>query len=90
MRNQKFKAIESYIDEVEDDDNVDHPEHYTQGDVECFDALKSALDESELRGYLKGNILKYVWREQHKNGLEDLKKAAWYLEQLIEFAGDDE
>lgn len=62
---------------------VSNPAHYTQGKVECIEALRSALSDSEYRGFLKGNILKYIWREQHKNGIQDLKKAQWYLSELI-------
>jgi hypothetical protein len=60
-------------------DAVNHPPHYTQGGIECIDAIKAALTPEEWRGYCKGNALKYVWRERHKGGDESLQKAAWYL-----------
>lgn len=63
-------------------DSVNHPAHYTQGGIECIDAIKAALTEEEFRGYCKGNALKYVWRERHKGGVESLAKAAWYLDRL--------
>ena len=66
------------------DDLIDHPEHYTAGHIECIDAIQSALTEEEFRGYCKGNILKYVWRERHKAGVESLEKAEWYLNRLIQ------
>jgi hypothetical protein len=59
--------------------SINHPRHYTEGEVECIEAIKSALTEEEWVGYLKGNIFKYVWRERHKGGVESLKKARWYL-----------
>ena len=59
-----------------------NPSHYKQGDVECIDAIKSATGDG-FTGYLTGNVLKYVWRWKLKNGIEDLKKARWYLERLI-------
>ena len=59
--------------------NVDHPDHYNNGQVECIDAIAAALSPDELRGFVIGNAIKYCWRSQHKNGLEDLKKAQWYL-----------
>ena len=62
---------------------VDKPTHYTSGAVECIDAIRSALTPDEFRGYLKGNIMKYVWRERLKNQDQDLQKAAKYLEWLI-------
>ena len=64
-------------------DQVDQPEHYRQGEIECIDAIQAALTPDEFRGYCKGNILKYVWRERHKGSLESLKKARWYLDRLI-------
>jgi Protein of unknwon function (DUF3310) len=65
-------------------DAVNHPPHYTQGGVECIVAIQAALSPAEFRGYCKGNALKYVWREQHKAGIESLQKAQWYLNKLIE------
>lgn len=67
------------------DDNVNHPLHYTNGDIECIDAIKASMTTSEFYGYLKGNVIKYLWRYQLKdNPIQDLKKAQWYLERLIE------
>jgi hypothetical protein len=65
-------------------DMVNHPSHYTVGDIECIDAIKAALTEEEFRGYCKGNALKYIWREKHKGGDESMKKAEWYLNKLTE------
>ena len=61
-------------------DTVTAPTHYTSGAIECIDAIRSALTEEEFRGYCKGNVLKYTWRERMKGGNEDLKKAKQYLE----------
>jgi hypothetical protein len=63
-------------------DMVNHPSHYTAGDIECIDAIKAALTEEEFRGYCKGNALKYIWREKHKGGDESMKKAEWHLNKL--------
>lgn len=68
----------------EQNDPVNHPAHYTQGGIECIDAIEAActgLDGQE--GYLVGQVIKYIWRWKHKNGLQDLEKAKWYLERLI-------
>jgi len=64
-------------------DDVNNPEHYTRGGIECIDAIKSALTPEEFRGFLKGNILKYTWRERHKGGMQSLQKAQWYLNKLL-------
>tara|TARA_R100000365_G_C2705896_1_gene42871 strand:+ start:53 stop:409 length:357 start_codon:yes stop_codon:yes gene_type:complete len=65
-----------------DQDNVNCPLHYNQTDIECIDAIEAATDEG-FAYYLQGNILKYLWRYRYKNGIEDLKKAEWYLQKLI-------
>jgi hypothetical protein len=62
---------------------VNHPLHYTDGEIECIEAIEAQLTPEEYRGYLKGNVAKYVWREKHKGGIESLKKAQWYLNRLI-------
>jgi hypothetical protein len=64
-------------------DPVNQPEHYRQGEIECIDAIAAALTPDEFRGYCKGNVLKYVWRERHKGNAQSLKKARWYLDRLI-------
>ncbi len=63
-------------------DMVNHPPHYTQGGIECIEAIRAALTPEEFRGFCKGNAIKYVWRELHKGGDESLEKSAWYLRQL--------
>ena len=63
-------------------DAVNHPNHYTNGDVECIDAIKSALGPELFCGYLWGNSLKYLWRWMHKNLDEDLEKCKWYINRL--------
>ena len=65
-------------------DQVNHPEHYAAGKIECIDAIASALSQEEFDGFCKGNVLKYVWRERRKGGTQDLHKALWYLNELIE------
>ena len=65
-------------------DNVNKPAHYGRGDIECIDYIKDILTDEELIGYYRGNVAKYLHRWRYKNGLEDLKKARWYLEALIQ------
>ena len=65
-------------------DMVNHPPHYTEGGIECIEAIEAQLTADEFRGYLKGNCVKYLWRERHKGGIESLKKARWYLDRLIQ------
>lgn len=64
-------------------DNINHPSHY-QGKIECIDYLQDKLTAEEFRGFLKGNVLKYLSRATKKeNELEDYKKAQWYMNKLI-------
>ena len=65
------------------EDMVNNPSHYNQAGVEAIDAIRAATGEG-FEYYLQGNILKYLWRYRYKNGVEELKKAEWYLKVLIE------
>jgi len=64
-------------------DLVNSPPHYNQAGIECVDAIAAATDDG-FEYYLQGNIIKYLWRYRYKNGIEDLEKAQWYLNKLIE------
>ena len=56
-----------------------NPNHYKAGEVECIDAIASALSPAEFRGYLRGQIIKYTWRLGLKGSAEvDAEKALWY------------
>ena len=70
-------------DNIEMKDMVNHPPHYNKSGIECIDAIKAMTDDG-FQFYLQGNIMKYLWRYRYKNGVEDLKKAEWYLSKLIE------
>lgn len=67
-------------------DMVNHPEHYCKGGVECIDAIEASMDADAFMGFLKGNVIKYLWRYEHKGGLEDLRKAEFYLKRHIQTA----
>ena len=61
-----------------------NPSHYTQGEVECIDAIKAALTPEEFKGFLRGNIIKYAWRCGLKDSpSQEMKKAEWYLTRLL-------
>lgn len=61
-----------------------HPEHYAYSKYECINVLKDILGEEGFKEFCRGNVFKYLWRYNHKNGKEDLLKAKYYLEKLIE------
>lgn len=65
-------------------DPVNHPNHYCKGGVECIDAIRASMTTEAFAGYCKGNVMKYIFRYEDKNGIEDLKKAAVYLNWMID------
>ena len=67
-----------------EEDMVNSPPHYNQTGIECIHAISAATDEG-FKYYLQGNIMKYLWRFDYKDKpIEDLQKAKWYLDKLIE------
>ena len=71
-------------------DMVNSPAHYGSGRIECIEYIEDFLTTEEYIGYLRGNIAKYLHRFRYKNGLEDLKKAEWYLKRLSEIVEDED
>ena len=63
--------------------NAINPAHYQKGGVECIEAIEASMTAEAFKGFLKGNCIKYLYRYENKNGIEDLKKAEWYLLRLI-------
>ena len=88
----KYTALaeEEYKDFLEYpsvDDPVESPVHYNTGSIECIEAIKASMSDTEFKGYLKGNTMKYLWRYDYKGKpVEDLQKAQWYLAKLIQEA----
>lgn len=71
-------------DKESDVDMVNHPSHYNQGGIECIDALKAAtVSKTGIEAVCTANAIKYLWRYEEKNGIEDVKKARWYIDRLI-------
>ena len=67
-----------------DVDVINHPSHYTQGDIECIDAIKAAtVGKTGIEAVAVANVVKYLWRYEEKGGLESVRKAQWYLNKLI-------
>ena len=66
-----------------DHDPVNHPSHYTQGSIECKDAMVAAFGQEKYETFCKLNAFKYMWRSDLKgNPDQDLEKARWYLKQI--------
>ena len=82
----EVQSINDQYAEIEQvrQDMINHPSHYTQGKVECIDALESAtIGKSGIEAVCVANIIKYLWRYEEKNGIEDVKKAQFYLNRLL-------
>ena len=66
-------------------EKVEHPSHYNQNGIECFDVIKAAIGEEGLMNFCEGNAIKYLFRARHKGSyMEDLRKAKFYIGQIIE------
>jgi hypothetical protein len=66
-------------------DVVNSPSHYNAGGIEAIEGIEASMGPEAYAGYLKGNIMKYMWRYERKGKpLQDLKKARWYLDRLIQ------
>lgn len=78
------------IENDREEDVVNHPKHYESGNYECINEMLKDIGKENVLGFCLGNAYKYLWRSAHKNGLEDIKKAKWYLNKYFEFLDDVE
>jgi len=83
---EEYKYIKKKNKKKFNGDVVNHPPHYNNGDIECIEAIEAMLTPEEFIGYLRGNSLKYRWRFRYKKQpVEDMMKARWYEERLLQF-----
>lgn len=85
---EHFKQIEDIINTISVTNTKDNinPDHYKQGKVECIDALESAtVNKTGIEAVCTANVIKYLWRYESKNGIEDVSKALWYLNYLKKY-----
>ena len=90
MDNDKFTITQNTNEEKPD--MVNHPKHYTSGTlgIEVINTMEMCSTEDEFMGYLRCNALKYISRFENKNGLEDVKKCAWYVKKYLAVQGLEE
>lgn len=82
-RDALLQTVEKAVDG--ENDSVNHPAHYTTGKIECIDAIEAAtVGLTGGQAYCTGVAIKYLWRWSRKGGVEDLRKARWYIDRLIE------
>jgi hypothetical protein len=87
----KMLASAAGINLEDEEDPVNRPSHYTSGGIECIDALEASMTPIEYAGFLKGQVFKYIWRYRLKGKpSEDLKKARYYLDRLIQITEREE
>jgi hypothetical protein len=79
----RYKEVRDALNEG-NVDVVNSPPHYKSGGIEAIEGIEASMGPEAYAGYLKGNIMKYMWRYERKGKpIEDLKKARWYLDRLI-------
>ena len=82
-KRMKEEQANMQSDNIEMSNMVDHPPHYNTTSIETIDMIGSVTGDG-FEFYPQGNIMKYLCRYPYKNGVEDLEKARWYLNKLIE------
>lgn len=82
----KDESLNTTVKTPSYEDVVHHPKHYTQGEIECIEAISYINEQLNMKGfegYCLGNFIKYIWRCNDKNGWEDIDKAIFYLDELL-------
>ena len=77
-------AKDEAMAEVAEESNVNHPSHYNQGKYECIDVMVETFGQEAAQNFCLLNAFKYIWRAKNKNGMEDVNKAIWYLNKLVD------
>lgn len=77
---------EGESDSTSTNDNVNHPSHYETGNFECIDVMIETQGKEAVMDFCVCNAFKYIYRHNNKNGVEDIKKAKWYLDKYIELS----
>lgn len=93
LTEEKFEKIFEIIkNNTSEQEEINHPDRYANGKYECIDVMVDVFGVEATKAFCKLNAFKYLWREERKNGLQDVKKAAWYINKYIELSesGDEE
>lgn len=81
-----LKDVAPSVNEKSVNDNVNHPSHYETGSYECIDVMLETQGKEAVKNFCLCNAFKYIYRHNNKNGLEDIKKAKWYIDKYIELS----
>lgn len=85
QRNEHFAPLKSGTTQEE----INHPDRYAGGKFECIDVMLDVFGADAVKHFCILNAFKYIWRAEKKNGVEDIKKAVWYLNKYIELGGEE-
>lgn len=83
MPYEKPEVPHNVVKKGEYTDNVNHPSHYCTGKFECIDVMVETQGKEAVEDFCLCNAFKYLYRHNGKNGLEDVKKAKWYIDKYI-------
>lgn len=86
LKSAQEKVMKDQLEKIDEESKVTHPYHYNASGIECRYCQESieCMDVVSKFNFHLGNVIKYIWRHEHKNGIEDLKKAQYYLNDYIE------
>lgn len=89
LKEVKTNLLVTMAQQIEDTDNVNHPQHYT-GSIECIDAMLQQFGKEQVKSFCLLNAFKYLFRcnKKHNTPIEDVKKAIWYLNKYIEIVNN--
>lgn len=79
---------EFFTPKIQPTEEINHPDRYKSGKYECIEVMADVFGKEAAKDFCKLNAFKYIWREKQKNCVEDIKKAVWYLNKLIELSED--
>ena len=72
------------------DEEINHPDRYAGGKFECIDIMLDVFGKEAVKHFCLLNAFKYIWRQEKKGGVQDTKKAVWYLNKYIELSDSHE
>lgn len=89
LKEVRTNLLVTMAQQIEDVDNVNHPQHYTGG-IECIDAMLQQFGKEQVKSFCLLNAFKYLFRcnKKHNTPIEDIKKAIWYLNKYIEITNN--
>ena len=88
VESKKITNFDTIVNPVQREE-INHPDRYVCGKFECIDVMLDVFGADAVKHFCILNAFKYIWRAEKKNGIEDIKKAVWYLNKYIELGGDE-